>query len=50
MTQNRDGDWVPATPEPFHGAARKQCQCGERFWTMRGYQKHYAVAHILKTI
>lgn len=48
MTQNLMGEWVPAIPEPLHGLLRKQCQCGEWFFTVRGYRAHYALAHILK--
>lgn len=46
-TQNRDGRWVPSIPLPLYGV-RKRCRCGRRFWTMRGYQGHYALVHILK--
>jgi hypothetical protein len=48
MTKNLKGEWVPSIPEPFRGLFRKQCQCGERFATVRGYRGHYALAHILK--
>lgn len=47
QTQNADGAWVPAVPLPYYGL-RKRCSCGRRFWTMEGYQGHYALAHILK--
>lgn len=46
QTQNARGEWVPAIPLPFFGL-RKRCQCGSRFWTMRGYLGHYAYAHAL---
>lgn len=45
-TQNHRGEWVPAVPLPFL-YLRKQCRCGAKFWTMRGYQGHYALKHIL---
>ncbi len=46
--QNTRGEWVPAVPLPlFVTLRRKECPCGERFWTMRGYLGHYAYAHIL---
>ena len=43
---NRD-EWVPAIPVPFFYAIRKGCECGEKFWTMQGYEEHYAHKHIL---
>lgn len=48
VTQNRDGEWVPAIPEPLRGVWWKQCKCEQEFLTMRGYRGHYALAHILK--
>jgi hypothetical protein len=45
-TQNYRGEWVPAIPGPFLGL-RKTCRCGRKFWTMEGYQGHYAYAHAL---
>jgi hypothetical protein len=48
MTQNLMGEWVPSIPEPLRCLVRKQCRCGERFITTRGYRGHYALAHILK--
>lgn len=45
-TQNRRGEWVPAIPGPFLGI-RKTCSCGAQFWTMKGYQGHYAYEHVL---
>ena len=45
-TQNRRGEWVPAIPLPFL-YFRKKCRCGAKFWTMKGYQGHYAHEHIL---
>ena len=47
MAQNRDGEWVPSIPLPFYGL-RKGCNCGQKFWTVKGYEGHYALAHILK--
>lgn len=53
-TQNDDGLFVPAIPEPFHWRFLLQCTgapgqpCGIRFWTRAGYRGHYALAHILK--
>lgn len=44
--QNRRGEWVPAIPLPFFGL-RKHCSCGEKFWTQKGYEGHYARDHIL---
>jgi hypothetical protein len=45
-TQNYHGEWVPAIPGPFFGV-RKVCRCGRKFWTMEGYEGHYAYAHVL---
>ena len=45
-TQREDGRWVPAIPLPFLGL-RKTCDCGRRFWTLEGYQGHYALVHLL---
>ena|SRR5215469_10154428 len=60
ITKNREGQWVPAIPEPFYGL-RKQCwepvwakddlgdvRCDRKFWTKVGYRAHYALAHILR--
>lgn len=44
--QNRRGEWVPAIPLPFLGF-HKRCICGAKFWTMKGYQGHYALEHVL---
>jgi hypothetical protein len=44
--QNRRGEWVPAVPVPFYGF-RKQCSCGAKFWTEKGYRGHFALEHIL---
>jgi hypothetical protein len=46
QTQNLRGEWVPAIPLPYLGL-RKRCECDRVFWTMAGYQGHYAYAHIL---
>ena len=45
-TQNSRGEWVPSIPLPFYGL-RKRCCCGRKFWTVVGYQGHYALCHIL---
>ena len=47
LTQNQDGNWIPAIPEPYYGM-RKWCECGERFWTLEGYRAHYSYVHILE--
>lgn len=47
QTQNNAGEWVPSIPLPLYGV-RNRCSCGRRFWTVRGYRGHYALAHILK--
>jgi len=44
--QNKRGEWVPAIPEPFYGR-KKICQCGDKFWTKKQYQAHYALEHIV---
>lgn len=49
QTQNSRGEWVP-TPRFIWGGVR--CDCGRRFWSLRGhagrrYREHYALAHIL---
>ena len=46
-TQNSEGKWVEAIPEPYYGLRRK-CDCGKKFWTEEGYEGHYALKHILK--
>ena len=46
QVQNEHGQWVPDIPLPFYGL-RKRCGCGRKFWTMDGYQGHYALRHIL---
>jgi hypothetical protein len=48
MTENADGQWVPAVPEPFHGAYWRGCPadgCDAEFFTRRGYRGHYALEH-----
>lgn len=47
QTQNAAGEWVPSIPLPLFGL-RKRCGCGRKFWTLAGYNGHYALAHILK--
>jgi hypothetical protein len=49
---NERGEWVPDIPQPFRRRLRYQClpphgRCGRQFWTLRGYQGHYALRHIL---
>ena len=45
---NDRGEWVPSIPLPMY-LLRKRCGfCGRKFWTLTGYQGHYALAHILK--
>jgi len=47
-TKNTRGEWVPAIPLPFYlPPGRKRCSCGKRFWTLEGYEAHYALRHIL---
>jgi hypothetical protein len=46
--QNRRGEWIPAIPLPYYlPLVRYRCGCGRVFWTLRGYQGHYALDHIL---
>ena len=45
--QNERGQWVPGVPLPFYGL-RKACSCGRKFWTIAGYEGHYALEHILR--
>lgn len=45
-TKNRRGEWVPSIPCPFYSWT-KICECGEHFWTEKGYRAHYALEHIL---
>lgn len=47
LVQNRRGLWVPAIVEPYYFIFRKRCECGDTFWTYKGYRGHYALAHIL---
>lgn len=44
--QNARGSWVSAIPFPLYGL-RKQCSCGAKFWTMDGYNGHYAYVHLI---
>lgn len=46
QTQNRRGEWVPAIPMPFQ-FTRKVCVCKRKFWTLEGYEAHYALVHVL---
>lgn len=45
-TENSRGEYVPSIPLPYYGI-RKECQCGKKFWTEKGYEGHYALEHIL---
>lgn len=51
-TQNKEGKWVEAIPEPyFHRPFFLNilsCSCGRMFWTRESYEGHYALRHILK--
>jgi hypothetical protein len=47
MARNLRGEWVPAIPLPLYVLLRKRCRCGRKFWTMEGYQGHYALCHVL---
>lgn len=44
--ENKRGECVPGIPHPLYGL-RKQCTCGEKFWTLKGYHGHYAYEHAL---
>lgn len=52
ITQNLLGEWVPSIPDPYQGWLWKHCvhshHCEQVFWTMRAYQSHYAICHILR--
>jgi len=45
-TKNKNGHWVPSIPLPYYGL-RKGCICGKKFWTEKGYERHYALEHIV---
>lgn len=48
LFQNSRGQWVPAVPAPYFRFIGFSCpKCKERYWTMKGYQGHYALKHIL---
>lgn len=50
QTQNKQGEWVPAIPEPYYHLLRKECymdNCHEKFWTILGYRSHFALRHIM---
>lgn len=49
LFQNGRGNWVPAIPIPVT-RVRHECSCGERFWTMDGYNGHYAYVHLILEI
>jgi hypothetical protein len=40
---------VPDVPIPFRGL-KKRCLCGATFWTMRNYERHYMLVHIIPNI
>lgn len=44
---NTRGEWVPAIPLPYYLVWGCRCSCGEKFWTTRAYEGHYALVHIL---
>jgi hypothetical protein len=46
IAKNYRGQWVPGIPLPMYGI-RKKCECGNVFWTEKGYRGHYALIHIL---
>lgn len=48
LTQNTQGHWVPAIPEPMHGMFRKRCVCHWWFWGRQSYRAHYALHHIIE--
>lgn len=51
QTQNKDGDWVQAIPEPLYimlGLKKECIMCMRDFWTNEGYRGHYALKHILR--
>lgn len=43
---NKKGEWYPSIPLPYYGF-RKHCHCGEKFWTEKRYEEHYALKHII---
>ena len=49
--QNKRGEWVPAIEEPYYlppfWLGRVRCRCGEKFWSKKRYEEHYALEHIL---
>lgn len=45
-TKNKRGEYVPAIPCPYYGI-KNRCECGKKFWTVKGYEEHYALEHIL---
>ena len=53
-TQNTEGKYVPAIPEPFWSwwffglYERAHCECERKFDNLEEYQGHYALIHILK--
>ena len=49
--QNKRGEWVPAIEEPYYlppfWLGHVRCRCGEKFWSKKRYEEHYALEHIL---
>ena len=48
--QNKNGEWIPAIPLPYYWLGTKGCKradCKKKFFTLRGYQGHYALVHIV---
>lgn len=35
---------IPAIPEPYYGLFKK-CECGKRYLTKKGYERHYILKH-----
>jgi hypothetical protein len=50
FSENKSGNWVPAIPLPLYGMFKVRCECSVKFWTIKGYQGHYALTHILPRI
>lgn len=46
--KNKNGDWVPAIPEPCNCIlVGMDCICGKHFYRRESYEAHYALKHIL---
>jgi hypothetical protein len=39
--------WVVEIPEPVMHRLWLRCVCGRHFWTLAGYQGHYALRHVI---